>query len=1140
MTNSLLIEVPPDITLDERVFLIKHLKVSEKKLNGVIRHRDAKREQIRVEKRKIVNDYSEYKTVRDQVIARRDRLETGDLSARLRSDEWADNGQLKSSFSAAQQSIGQIEAKVLTADNPEAFVRATREMANIKVMLDDLIAQVFQLQHQDPEPEDGDPAPDPPSLDAQRTLLEQRPGASTGIVEQDGSVARATMAARDLKRLELVEADQTATTARIAAISERIDGLAEQLAGRPDPAQALRLREEAKQLATQQSNLQDHLEALSAYADGFPVREAAAAEAAAMSIEVAALAAWDDTTSADQYIAKLTTTAEGETELAENLARFMKEIEGQSPTDDALKQANEQLTARIELDAQTPLPSDARMYLDEPDVTKISLAQRTELLGMIAASEKLRENDPPKINEGWALTQCAQATLVRFVAQRSMRAPNPLPVSDLRAELQRTLAQVQVELDRFWGLGGDADKALRNRLATLQTDLDRANTEDALKAVEAAIAAFKTDLANARMDFVPTGRDPDSAEGRTAALAAERSTEIKSKLLDVYVTTEIKGTQLTGVDRSLLIVVPTPDGDTFHLIQTQADGDRKVKKLKNSKIPRETAAAFAEKAAEIDGLLETNAPEIGSDLLELQREAESLELNLTPAKAQVFADIRLGIRKCRKEAGYGLFEEFEPSSLKSEIETLDNIERSYPTAADLDAVLAQVVGTSAKKPDGGLWKTFSDMQETSKQTKTRYGEVAKVLKRIDDQLAGKTGWFSNRSNIGTAMARLVELEEKLAGRMSGQTADWADPTQKAQVMTALITIKESLATMSAAQEAGVSYQGQFAATSSRIHMQLERKTSNDVNQAKVKADALEAEIGDTVSKMPDIGALEKFAKGKVNKLGEAASLEELEKLAGFLGDAATGAAAMQEAKEKAEAAKTAALEALDLAKTALDEAATYRKILGIFKKTDVDHPRRGEYKDLKSDFDDAVSEFEDGGDPGRAQAHFDRIRTGAATFTNLQSMAEQSAEVEGPIKFSPTAARGQAKEAVAGVVNGVRTLGTGLVGRADPDDTVAAQLVSDMLGGVDSLAGAADALFTGGCDVADMERMAELPDADRTAATRNAREIGLRQLRALEARVGEHPAVTLYRSNPSDGLVAWTPFRQAMLNVELSLTRDLN
>ncbi|WP_299726738.1 hypothetical protein [uncultured Tateyamaria sp.] len=165
-------------------------------------------------------------------------------------------------------------------------------------------------------------------------------------------------------------------------------------------------------------------------------------------------------------------------------------------------------------------------------------------------------------------------------------------------------------------------------------------------------------------------------------------------------------------------------------------------------------------------------PELGDNVISAAGDADQLVANLTDESLALMADIKTGISKCRSAAMYARFETYVAAELKTKLERVGGIESSYPKAGDPAGLLAELVGSGAKKPDGGLHQAFKDMFEQAKADEKAYGDVVKALDQIDKQLAGKTGWFSNRSNIGTAMDDLRALEDKLASRLARQVSGW--------------------------------------------------------------------------------------------------------------------------------------------------------------------------------------------------------------------------------------------------------------------------------------------------------------------------------------------------------------------------------
>ena len=1145
------IQMPPDITMDERIFLISHLKVPEDKLRGRVYTRDRTREKIRQTKSTIVDDYKLYAEARDAVRFRLDRLQTGDWSRLGYPQAWDSDPVFSSRLDVYQKEFVKVVGDTRASTAVAAFVQGAADLARLRDQVDTLSHDIVGFEVvAAAEAEEAAPIPlaSVPE-DQQRAILQARVAGHAPPEAPPNAVERASLDGRDLRRMDLVAQERIRLDTAEAALTARKTALEtlRDATPAPDPQDALRIRAELTQIAAQTVAVGDRKATLNAFDAGFAAREEGKA---AMAAQQAALHGLADA-EPDAIGAALATLAGGEGLVAEVAAGALERGEAKVSTDatvvaalDAQLQSNiAALRATVTADVTTPLPGTTRMYLTEPDVMCLSAAQAGELNALLAHAETLRSQTPPAVKDAWAMYELASAMRRQFQQQRQMPTPEPRPVSDLHADLTARIRSVMVDLDRFWGQGGD-DTALRPVLVSIRDRLVGADGDPALFALERELDEFCHDLANARMAFRPAAPAPGSDEELRAQEAATRARALNSKLLDVYQTEAISGTDIARVDRSLLIIIPGTgtDPDQFYRIKTEEYMGATVPRLKDKKIPRETASALRETANLLDDLSHSTIPGLGDSVVSAAGDADLLTANLTDESLAIMADIKSGISKCRSAAADSRFETYEPAELKTRLARVASIESSYPKAGDLAGLLTELIGSNVKKPDGGLHQAFKDMSQQAKVDERAYGDATKALDRIDKQLNGKTGWFSNKTTIGTAMSNLRALEDKLASRLAGQVSGWLEPAERENVMRALNTILTSLTTLKETEEAGVRYAGRFATASTQARTQLERKTTADIRAAADKIETLQADIADALDKMPDISALEKFAKGKVESLGDAANLRELMELSGFLEDAASGATEMKAALDSARASQDRAREELEEASTALENVRTYYTLLKLNIKTKHKHPRHGEYDDLRADFDEASKALDAGDDPARAKAAFDRIAGGAVSLQKIDPNAGKKEPVTGPIAFDPGAARNRAKAAVDSLVGGIDAFATGLVGRADTDDeTRQATAVAAMLKKVGTLAGAADAMFAGSFET-DLAAAGQddVSDSERTAATRKLRETGLAQLRALQAAVEAHPAVQIYRGNPSDGLIIWTPFRKSLFDVELALTRDLN
>ncbi len=1164
------IDLHSDLSVDELVFLRDRLKVPEEKLRGFLNRNEARRILVRDEQRGIVNHYVEYRTALNNALKRKERLSAGgDLYPRLTEERWGVGAGVRRGAAALMQRIDDAQASVIRSEGPDVFEDAARELTNITGVLDPIIRDLIALDPEGvaPLPVD-DPAPDiadAPPIAGQRENLAARAETETRPDQVDGAVPRASFAEREVQRLALIEAEQAKLAGATDALTEQAGALQARLeaeAATLGAGETLRLRTELSRCTDQQRALADRAAALQGYVDSYPQRELIQQEAAETLEELLPLSGFSALDTPDDILAAFTDASEQAGHLKTILIHSLDvqrdlgpELQSASAEERdrkriaGLEAQNEILRNDVQTAAQTPLPPETRMYLDEPDVMKITPQQAREIDGMIYASERLLEAG--HIDEAAALSRSARGVLVMFIGQRSAVPPDVTPATSQFDDLEGSLDRLQVELDRFWGKGGDifagdggaVTRPLQDRLDGMRTALGTAVTDAHLDALAGQIADFKIAFANARRDFVPPDR---AAEDIAAAEQAGASaTAIRTRLLEFYKTKEISATEITGDADEHLIIIPGEDGDHYHRIETTVVGGKRVPDLKNNSFPRELLAELMHKAETLEGMSETDAPGIGDGVDALRAEARDLLGNMYPpdTKARLFDDIATALRKCDAAAAHPLFEEFEPSNLKAKKKELDGIRAGYATAADPDAVLADLIGTSVKKPDGGLHRAFEEMAEATSTVRDNFRSAREILDNVDKDLSGQSGFFGKNKTIGRALQDTLALREGLADQRDGFVGRCTDEDDQARATAQFDRMLFGIDRMAAVQEEGAGYQGEFLARAGRLRGRLERRLSDDIAAVLNEAHELQTEIRQTYDDMPDPAVLEKFATGEMNAIDAGLDLDELETFAGYLEGAADGAEAVREARDAADASMQAAEERLAEAETEMHRAAVYRRKLKTLFRNRPDHPRGPELTALQGQFADTRKVYEGGGDPAAAQAAFDRIRNGAASLCHLTPTQESEAGADhttGDINFNAETARTEVQQAVRGLLAAISQLGDDLVTRADDGaDKDAARAVKAMLDRAGDLDGAANDIFPAAFAAALTAAAEPENAATRGKTLRQLREQGLAQLRGIETAVSSHPAILLYRSNPSDGLIAWDPFRAGLLVVEARLTKEL-
>ncbi|WP_299726744.1 hypothetical protein [uncultured Tateyamaria sp.] len=273
------IQMPPDITIDERIFLISHLKVPEEKLKGRVFTRDRTRDKIRQTKSTIVDDDKQYAEAREGVKFKLDRLQTGDWSRAGYPDAWESDPLFSQKLDVYQKEFVKALGETRDSTAVTAFIQGAADLSRLMDQVDTLAEGIVGFEvvaAADADDQQAAPAPVAPvPLDQQRATLEARVATQTPPQAAPNTVERASLDVRDLKRMELVAAERTRLNTADAALTACKTGLEALRDATPAPhaVEILRIREELKQVAAQLVVVTDRKETLNAFDAGFATRE---------------------------------------------------------------------------------------------------------------------------------------------------------------------------------------------------------------------------------------------------------------------------------------------------------------------------------------------------------------------------------------------------------------------------------------------------------------------------------------------------------------------------------------------------------------------------------------------------------------------------------------------------------------------------------------------------------------------------------------------------------------------------------------------------------------------------------------------------------------------------------------------------
>lgn len=768
----------------------------------------------------------------------------------------------------------------------------------------------------------------------------------------------------------------------------------------------------------------------------------------------------------------------------------------------------EEWRLRFQRASTTVLPQD-QLFMGEPPVTDISEQQFLALDKILERVTRLAEVD--ELSAAQALMSEAISLFMRFQASTKFMLPDPpeAPPSALD-RTEQDLRRLSVQLDRFWGRGGDDDDALRQRLEAIVAARDTAlgKVPIDLTDVETAIATFRQDLDAAEQSFVAS---PQDEEARKAA--KDKGNQIRKDLLNLFQTRLVDEANLAKVDLRRLLVIDNGDGTrSYHEIQTEKGGTQP--KRRNTHVPRETMELMLEKARMLDALAECESPGCKEMIDTAVSDAEE-DLKAIRAGDKAYDHIASQIRKCDTILADQLLKDWLPAGFGDTKVRYEAFKKDYVRTMRADIASTEI---------DDLHKALTAHRDAAKTLSKDYKATAAKL----DKLAGEMDSRKARSGtVGKLLEQLISAgPEGIIGQFDTDPLDGDDLNKANQLIAGVQT---NLAALKKKVGDVPGFEGKLAARLAVARQMLETRTTSGIETAGTEADKIAEDAKDKVA---ELDALDIGTNG----------LPDFRRLADFIADAALGAQTKGDLMVEAEEERKELKEELDAAKAFLK---THRKTMVSYEdyKTVCDM--------IEKQYDTIVRTYAKTGDADLARSQFQQQKRSAKELNTEMAGAKgippaQKGKVSTDFipKLGDELARclGLLQKNAAGLGEAIRKESEKDEGQHDDDDLQrnisAVKEILDLTTRAEVTAlGVVQPEVRTDIDTA----LALAPtDPRRRAAVATAREAALAHVRDIRARLDADPALKVYRDNPFDKGASWTTVVSALHELETRLIRDLD
>ena len=777
---------------------------------------------------------------------------------------------------------------------------------------------------------------------------------------------------------------------------------------------------------------------------------------------------------------------------------------------------------------------DVKLFPGEVDLTDISKDQFKTLKAMIDAAKVIAESGKKVLDEAKAISSKKksdrakkadeaavifgkakfmfdEANRIYTVFNNSNKFPLPAPPEkklDDKERIAKILQTAAVELDRFWGIGGDADDAIRGMLARAGDAYETASKPggslvfmDTEKLIEDFQAAL--DAAQKALKATPVSLSEDDVKAKERAAKAHGL--FVEALTELYTTKKLQESEIGDIPADHLLIVEKNGKKEYHQILTKGNGDE-INKRDDKKIPRESINLLLEQATMLELLAQSDAPGMGAVIEQAVKDSFEALQGITKGGA-TFESIKKIIKNCDKLLASSTLVKWVPANLQATKVNFETFKGEYATK-----YLPAIGEGKATEFQTAIEKLVSD----SDLVRVAYTDADKYMVQLEKDFFNKKG--ADKKNLEAKLAEIIKAgPNALLGEYS--------PKPGEKIAELIDGMKASLKELTDISKKA-SVDGPLKPRMKSARQTIETKSAdgikNGLNEAKKIRAEMEAELG---------------------KLDPSNGLQYLKDLAAFLKGQATAATETKAELTKMEDTK------LEV-KTKLGEASDILKTKN--KKTFKSYKEyKTIYDSLKAQYDTAKKGFEKDEDAKSALSEYENILPNAKQLANdLGNLSVIWEPGQKAVNFGKFQSALETK--ILSVRNGAMAAAKKLVDSAAEDLPKGAPRSEELATLEEAVKAAAKTLELAGADaISKLVKISsglqkEADDAlkisdkkDRIKALSIIREKALAEVRRIQAQTEKHPALKVYRDNPFAKDVSWPAFAASLHELDVQVLTTL-